>query len=163
MKAVDSGLDATFLALAEQLGRRPFLKRLSAATLGIAAALTFPGAAQAILPPKCSNNYGRCGGCLCCGKYGGCSATKPCTDSPWPCYGSTAGWSRCCNNYWLYQWIDCCNFRTDSGSCCGCDVGDPTTSCTSCNGTCPPGGCQVYCSPSRCYCCTYRVITGNVC
>lgn len=161
---IDSQLDHIFLAFERQIRRRDLFKGAAALALAVAG-LGLGNDVVRAQPSQCGSNWGRCGGRLCCSSYGGCATGHgKCFCGPHSnCYSSTAGWERCCNSYWLYQWIDCCN-RSVYGGCCQrdccygseipCDIG----------GTCQSSAqCQVYCSPTICYCCTYRVLLANAC
>lgn len=158
MNRLDRHIEANFLSVAGKLPRRGLLRSVAVAT-GVA--LGFDAAsADAFPPPECANTWGACGGILCCGAWAGCIAESPyhCGDRPAGCFVQTGHWSRCCNQYWLYQWVDCCFLKSSDGSCCGAG-GDPeggSVGCATCSGTCG----VAYCN---CYRCSYRAITANGC
>lgn len=163
MNKLDQQLDSFFLAFDRQFKRRDLFKGATAAALGLGA-LTLPAKVLAGNPALCNNNWGRCNGVLCCGSYGGCSGYSKCASTA-PganCYYRTGKWSRCCNSYWRYDWVDCCPWNV-YGYCCQTAIcygqsdgyGCPGAYCT--DPSCPSAA---YCP---CYCCTYRVIVANGC
>lgn len=154
MNQLDKRLDRSFALVGEKVSRSGLLRRVGVVGAG---ALGFGVGADSALaaPAKCSNNFGRCNGCLCCGDYGGCKPESPyfCGNTPAGCYKTTDSWSRCCNSYWRYEWWDCC-FRKD-GTQTACGAGGSPSNCSSTQ------GCSSYCGAG--YRCTFRLIVANGC
>jgi hypothetical protein len=156
MQLLDEQLEGTFSWLGEKLDRRRALRRAAGLTGAIAGFGMAADVARAT-PSQCGDNFGRCGGCLCCCSYNGCQGSTGfyCGNTPSGCSKHSANWSACCNHYWLYAWYDCC-FSSNSGGCC---------TPSQCSATCCQGGsgCRVYCNGGSCYCCSFRVIVAGGC
>jgi hypothetical protein len=157
---LDERIENSFVYIGDRFPRKGLLKR-GAVAVGAAMGYETSTAEASPYPPlQCANTWGACGGVLCCGAWSGCIATTPyhCGNRPAGCYVDTGHWSRCCNGYWLYQWVDCCFLRSDGSGCCG-SGGDPdggSVGCSTCVATCN----AAYCG---CYRCSYRAITANAC
>jgi hypothetical protein len=160
MTRLDTKLEDTFVTLGNRFSRSGLFKRaavMAGAVAGYGTVTEIAGAAP------CGDQYGACGGMLCCGCYDGCKCQGSqyfCGCRDWPgspiAYVTTNYWSKCCGSY-RYDWWDCGYFKSD-GSCAGAG-GCPSVSldCSSC----APNPCNY--AYVNCYRCTFRVIVTNGC
>ncbi len=156
-KTLDERLERTFASFGDRFSRSGLLKR--AAVLA-GAAVGYGSITEVAHAAPCGDQWGACGGSLCCGCYDGCVCTGSqyyCGERPPGCYVTTAKWSRCCNGYYRYDWYDCGFLVVGSNTCCG-DGGSPSGSlgCSSC-----VSGCEN--AYVDCYRCTFRRIIAGGC